>query len=510
MLKQKYSKIKMVDRFVSLISKRIPTHNFTQSVMSVGVIVFLVFSLTASAQVIQGRAKEQKQAPAKAAVLEGKGKAAQKIHAGILAGTPLYDNPALSEYVTRVGLELVKNSDHAGRDYRFFILDDPGVNAFTPGHELIYFNRGLLTLLTSEGQLAGVLAHEIGHNTGNHLGRQKRARALGGVASTAAAILTRSNSLGNTVALVNQARVSGFGREMELEADQYAAEYLYNSNYDPEEMLGVLGVLKDHERFSSLGKGGAGGGAYHGVFSTHPRSDKRLQEVIAQAGQLPPGEGFRGRAEWRSILEGTVVGRNFNGNKGPDEDRYLNESLGVTFVHPKDWTRTTQGSKIILKDPDETVQLKITIEKTADKSLSSQEALENKFPSDLSDIEPIATDSTKDLGTIAKRPTQRVALATVARNTYNFQGIARNNSLTAAQDAELVKIIKSFRRRTRADSSADKVKRVYYERLEPGETFAVLAERIAPGQGQENFLRLMNGYFPKGEPEPGTWIKLFK
>ena len=509
MFKQKYSKIKMVDRFVSLISKRIPTHNFTQSVMSVGVIVFLVFSLTASAQVIQGRAKEQKQAPAKVAVLEGKGKAAQKIHADILARTPLYDNPALSEYVTRIGLELVKNSDHAGRDYRFFVLDDPDVNAFTPGHELIYFNRGMLVLLTSEGQLAGILAHEIGHNTGNHLGRQKRKRVLGGVASAAAAIVTRSNSLGNTVSLVNQAQIKGFGRELELEADAYAAEYLYNSNYDPEEMLGVLGILKDHERFSNLGKGGQGG-AYHGLFSSHPRSDKRLQEVIAQAGELPPGEGFRGRDEWRSVLEGTVVGQNFNGNKGPDEDRYLNESLGITFLHPKDWTRTTQGSKIILKDPDETVQLKITIEKTADKSLSSQQALENKFPSDLSDIEPIATDSTKDLGTIAKRPTQRVALATVARNTYNFQGIARNNNLTAAQDAELVKIIKSFRRRTRADSSSDQVKRIYYERLEPGENFAILAERMAPGEGQENYLRLLNGYFPKGEPEPGTWIKLFK
>jgi len=184
--------------------------------------------------------------------------------------------------------------------------------------------------------------------------------------------------------------------------------------------------------------------------------------------------------------------------------------LGVTFLHPKDWTRTTKGSKIILKDPEETVQLKITIEKTADKSLSSQQALEKKFPSDLSDIEPIATDSAKDLGTIAKRSTQRVALATVARNTYNFQGIARNNNLTAAQDAELVKIIKSFRRRTRADSSSDAVKRIYYERLEPGDTFAVLAERIAPGKAQENYLRLLNGYFPKGEPEPGTWIKLFK
>jgi len=340
--------------------------SYKQPLILSSILLLIGLSLNASAQVVQGRAAEKKkQKSVPVIVLEGKSKTAQKIHRETLKRTPLYDDPALSEYVTRVGLELVKNSDHAGRDYRFFILDDPGVNAFTPGHELIYFNRGLLTLLNSEGQLAGVLAHEIGHNTGNHLGRQRTQRVLGGVASTAAAIVTRSNSLGNTISLVNQARIRGFGREMELEADQYAAEYLYNTNYDPEEMLGVLGVLKDHESFSNLGKGGAaGGGSYHGLFSSHPRSDKRLQEVIAQAGQLPPGEGFRGRAEWRAILNGVVVGQNFTGNKGPDEDRYLNESLGITFVHPKDWKRTTKGSKIILKDPTDSVQLKISISKT--------------------------------------------------------------------------------------------------------------------------------------------------
>ena len=431
------------------------------------------------------------------------------MHLSIIRDTPVYDDPALSEYVSRVGNKLLENSHHAGRDYRFYVLDDPGVNAFTPGYGLIYFNRGLLTLLTSEGQLAGVLAHEIGHNTGRHISRRKSKAIWGNVAALAATIATGSNSVGNTISLTNQARLSSFGRELELEADEYAAEYLYKSNYAPEDMLGVLGVLKDHERYNANG----GGAAYHGLFSSHPRNDKRLQEVIKKAGALPPGEGYSGREDWREILNGVVVGPNYDGNKEPGQERYANRSLGVTFVYPKEWTLTTKGSKITVKDPEQTIQLQISTEKTKDRKLSSTEAINVKYPSDLSDVELIDAAATKDLGVVAKRPNKRVGLISVARNTFHFLGLARNNKLSAEQDAALVEIIKSFRRVSRKDLPSSSTKRIAYTRLEPGDKFADLANRIGKVNGipdMENYLRLLNGYYPKGEPEPGSYIKILE
>lgn len=434
----------------------------------------------------------------------------KKLHQSIISQTPLYDDPALAEYVSQVGHKVLANSHHAGREYHFFVLDDPGVNAFTPGFGLVYFNRGLLNLLTSEGQLAGVLAHEIGHNTGRHIARRKSKAIWGNVASIAASIATGSNSVGNTINLTNQARLSSFGRELELEADEYAAEYLYNSNYAPEEMLGVLGVLKDHQRYSA---GGSGGVAYHGLFSSHPRSDKRLQEVIKKAGTLPPGEGYAGRERWRNIIEGVVVGPNYRGNKGPDQERYSNKSLGITFVYPKTWTQETKGSKIILKDPEQTMQLQITTEKTKDRSISSTDAIQAKYPDDLTDLTKIDAQATKDLGVVAKRPNKRVGLIPVARNTYHFLGLARNNQLTAEQDSALLEIITSFRRVTRADLPSSETKRITYTRLEPGENFSVLAKRIGKVDGipdLENYLRLLNGYYPKGEPEPGTYLKIIE
>jgi len=438
-------------------------------------------------------------------------KKAQKLHAQFVAQDGLYDDRELAEYVSRVGQKVLANSDHAGREYHFFVLDSHIVNAFTPGHGLIYISRGMLTQLNSEGQLAGVLAHEIGHNVGRHIQRGKQRRTFSNVLAWTASILAGNTGVGNSIAVSNEVRLSGFRRELELEADQYAAEYLFNANYDPGEMLGVLKVLKDQEAYGNFLSQAQGNGIQHrGLWATHPRTDKRLSEVVEQAGVLPPGESYRGREELRKVLNGVSVGPRYKGNVGENEQRYLNERLGITYVYPKDWEHKIKGSKIVMKNPEKTIQLKIDISKTKNKEKSSKELLEAKFPNELSDVELIGEEGKRDKGTLARRAQQRVALVTVARNTFDFLGIARNNKLTPEQDQAIVRIIKSFRRPNRDDVPPAASLTIYYERLEPGQRFHDLAARYGSIANAESILRLMNGYYPKGEPEPGTYIKLLK
>jgi predicted Zn-dependent protease len=100
----------------------------------------------------------------------------------------------------------------------------------------------------------------------------------------------------------------------------------------------------------------------------------------------------------------------------------------------------------------------------------------------------------------------------VARNTFNFQGIAKNNLITSDQDRVFIDIIRSFRRATPKDILSETDTRIYYERLKPGDTFATLASRSEGfgDQDVESVLRVLNGYYPKGEAEPGTWIKMLR
>lgn len=439
------------------------------------------------------------------AQLSGK---ALKVHQRYMAGNVLYDNPELAAYVERVGQKVLANSDHAGREYHFFLLDNPLPNATTPGYGLVYIHRGLLSILNSEAQLAGVIGHEIGHNVGRHIAERKTQYYGGNIIANIASLLVGNSSVGRTIALQNNASLSSFGREAELESDQFAGKYLYAAKYDPQEMLYALGSLADFNAFYSRTSGGSP--AYHGIFSTHPRTDKRLQGLIRQAGTLPPGEEFRGRDEYREALEGMVYGPNFRANAPKGYERYINENLGITFIHPKDWVRTLKGSNIVLKDADNAIQLKISLEKTADRAKSTTELLTEKYPDDLANVEKFDSRSTRDLGALGTRPNRRVALATVARNTFNFEGLAKNNVITEFQDQVMVYIIRSFRRITPQDKAQEALTRISYKRLEPGDSFASMAADLnIDDPTAEEQLRLINGYLT-GEAEPGTWIKILK
>ena len=103
---------------------------------------------------------------------------------------------------------------------------------------------------------------------------------------------------------------------------------------------------------------------------------------------------------------------------------------------------------------------------------------------------------------------QRVALARVARNTFHFTGITRDSNLTAERDKQFDSMIRSFRRMHPNDKNITELKKIYFAQLEPGQTFGSIAkDKTDENVATEAQLRALNGYFPRGEAEPGTWIK---
>jgi len=434
-----------------------------------------------------------------------KGKEAKR-HQAFMAQHQEYDDPKLKAYVTKVGNKILAQSAHADRDYAFIIRDNHIPNAFVSGYDVVYVERGLLAILNSEAELAGVMAHEIGHNIGRHvkeaISRQRRNVLLANVAS----ILVGNSGVGS--AILTQASVNNakYSRKNELEADSYGSKFLYGANYEPSQLVNALSQLADFGTFFAQLSNEPP--PHHGLGSTHPRTDKRLRQVIAAAGVLPPGEEFIGREEYREAISGLVYGPDYRKSAPKGYKRYSNKTLGITFVYPKTWSFNLKGSKIVLKDPAKTAQLKITIEKTVDNKQTSEEALKAKYTDGLVDLQKIHPESERDLGTIAARTAQRVALSKVARNTFHFLGIAKNNEITAEQDKVFVDTIRSFRRMNAKDQNAEHITEIYFERLKPGETFASLAAAAGiKADTAELELRVINGYYPKGEPEPGTWIK---
>ena len=119
----------------------------------------------------------------------------EEMHQQIMDQGASYDDPELLAYVNEIGQRLVKASDTPDDTFTFTVIDSPDINAFATPGGFIYINRGLLAYLDNEAELAGVLAHEIGHVTARHAARQKTANVANQVIAATAYILTGSGEL---------------------------------------------------------------------------------------------------------------------------------------------------------------------------------------------------------------------------------------------------------------------------------------------------------------------------
>ena len=190
------------------------------------------------------------------------------------------------EYVRRIGQKVVAGSEAKSAPYPFdfhLLADHETVNAFAlPGGQ-IFLTAGLFEKLSSEGELAGVLGHEIGHvvhrHAAEHLAKQQFTQVLIGAAAVAG---SNDRSDGRQAAAI--AAVVGevvnlrFSRQDELEADASGVKALGDAGYDPRSLAKVMEVLKR----------ASGGSGRPDFLSTHPDPGDRLQRIDAEIARLYP------------------------------------------------------------------------------------------------------------------------------------------------------------------------------------------------------------------------------
>lgn len=443
-------------------------------------------------------------------------KIGKEMHQKLVESTPIYKDPVLTAYIEHVGQKVAAASDRPDIKYHFTIIDSQDINAFALPGGYIYINRGLLTYLHSEAEMAAVLAHEIGHITARHAVRQKTAATGAGVASVLSVLVTGSGVVGDVANLWSTAAVKGYGRDMELEADRFGAQYMYNAGYDPQAMINVIGLLKDQETFSRRRARveGKKQQTYHGVFSSHPRNDIRLQEVVQAAGDLPEDKKVTKVEYYREKTEGIVYGQNAQQS---EKNRYNHKRLGFSMLFPDGWEVNNQRSTIVGTAPDKsaTITLKVdqrnsnqpadmTLREVYDvRSLEQDEELNQyrleghtgKLPADSADIP------------------NRVAVIYYGSRQYILEGKVAESVGNDSEDLNkydnlFLTSIRSFRPLRKSDIIQPNIKRVRYVRANDNTTFASLARHMEIGKYAEEQLRLLNGYYPRGEPKAGEWIKI--
>lgn len=201
------------------------------------------------------------------------------------------DDPLLDDYVNDLGYRLVAASDKPKDHFTFLIEKDPEINAFAAPGGYVVVNSGLVQLTRSESELAGVIAHEIGHITQNHLQRafedsKKDAPLmalvlLGAIAAGAGA---HSGDSPMAVLAAGQGLIAqksiNFTRKDETEADRAGIQTLANAGFDPRAMAAFF------ERMQDTLRAGAGGDDVPELLQTHPVTLARISDAKARAGAL--------------------------------------------------------------------------------------------------------------------------------------------------------------------------------------------------------------------------------
>ncbi len=425
----------------------------------------------------------------------------RKYHDEIIAQYGVYDDPELQKYVNRIGQALAKISHRSHLEFSFTVLDTPDINAFALPGGYIYITRGLMAYLGSEAELAGVLGHEIGHVTARHSVRQQAGQTASGVLSVLIMATTGSQALGNLSQSLGTGLVRGYGREHELEADRLGAEYLHAIGYDPDHMLEVIGVLKDQEVFErkQAKKEGREPRTYHGVYSTHPRNDERLQTVVRKAKDLSAKEYRDARRKlYYKKIDGMVWG------PSPKQglvraNRFAHPELGFSLALPRGWNVINTPEVLIARDPDGSGEAQLVIERLKkDESLA---AFLRRFTGN-GKLEV----TSRSYGATAKtavrlqggspQPARLSAIRLDGRQVLTLIGTASDKQF-AAVDKKLLRVNSSFERLDRAAIDAIEIPRLRII-ARGGNSFEALAKASAIESDAESKLRLLNRLFPRG------------
>ena len=430
-------------------------------------------------------------------------------HQKLIDNIGLYDDPELDAYVRGVGERLLAQSGITSPEFTFTLLDSPDINAFAMPGGFIYVNRGLLAYLDTEAELAGVLAHEIGHITERHHSRRKTAQVTSKVASVSAYILTGSGDVYDAASMYGAEIISGFGRDMELEADSAGAEYLHQTGYDVDSMLSVIGVLKDQEQYRRVQAKASGkpSGTYHGLYASHPRNDLRLRTVIRAAndldiGDMPDNPEIPG--EYRRQTEGMVYGASAAAQSEPD--RFYHNKLNFTFAHPPGWTVRQSSREIVATSADGSEMLTIGLARI-NPDQDTEASLIANAQGEVTDFELLEQYGLTGSTAVASSGGQSVRLAVIDHG-YRFLFEGEAPDLNAA-DAGFRNIIDSFRPLTEKEKVTGTSHTLHYIQVPRGATFASLASSVKLPDA-ENQLRLINGYYPSGEPRTGDWVKVIR
>jgi beta-barrel assembly-enhancing protease len=277
------------------------------------------------------------------------------------------NDPEVESYIQSIGYQLASHSDNVEQSFTFFVVNNPGINAFAGPGGVIGINSGVILNSANESELAAVMAHEIAHVTQRHLARMFEQQDLLSIPTAAAmvgAILVAvvnpeagAAALAGVSGLTAQNQIN-FTRANEEEADRVGMQTLVRADFDPRGMPAFFETLQRISRYSQS--------AAPEFLRSHPLTTSRISDSIARA-ETYPNKTYKNTETYELIRNkllvssfktpkeaGTHLREALNRHEGSEKEKLpVRYGLAYAYIADSDFTRAEQQIKILLKaDPD--------------------------------------------------------------------------------------------------------------------------------------------------------------
>ncbi len=432
-----------------------------------------------------------------------------------------YGDRGFTDYVARIGHRLSRVSEVQNLSYTFTVLNDDKVNAFALPGGFVYITRGLLALADNEAEMAGVLAHEIGHVTARHTAeRYSKAMAanLGltilGALGSAAGVPAGAADLASFGA---QAYLQGFSRDQELEADMLGVRYLVLAGYDADAMTSFFRKLEAHDRLKAARAGKSGTADRFNLMSSHPRTAERIVQAIRLARAVPRGAPVLGRETYLSRIDGLLFGDDPSQGIRRGRD-FIHPGLGIRFTVPPGFEMFNSPSQLVARGPGGTVvafdmeaavksrqvgDLRRYVSDTWGRRLS----LRNVERIDVNGLEAVTGHGRTSTGNTGTRDIRLVAIRDGRERIFRLIFLTPPK-LTAGLASALRRTTYSFRRITAEEAAEARPLRLRVVTVKPGDSVRSLAARLPFETYRVDWFELLNGIGRDQPLVPGSRVKI--
>ncbi len=399
--------------------------------------------------------------------------------------------------------------------FTFTIVNSDVVNAFALPGGYVYVSRGLLALANNEAELAGVIAHEIGHVTARHTAQRYNRAVFAQLGAAVLGAAAGNRAVSDIANLGVAAYVQGYSRESEFEADQLGIRYMVRAGYDPGAMADFLASLGAEAALATNIAGMEERPPEISLFASHPRTIDRVRRAAETARARQGGDQRLAGDEFLLALDKTLFGD--DPEQGLRRGReFIHPGLNFRFKAPLGFALRNKPKAVIARHPNGAAVI-------FDGDEVGPNLAMGRYLTDvwldgvaLRDIDRItingmaAATGAARIGTRdGPRDLRAVALRFSGETIYRFL-ILTPPGITASLSEDLRRMTYSFRPLTERELASARPQRIDIYEVKPGDTVDSLAAAMPYETLKSERLRVLNGLAPDETLQPGRLIKLIR